>query len=152
MPNINRNLLAVLLWGIITSLSGCHRGQIVKGNEFTKVIDEESVQRDLVQVTGLGASDPAIANAPQKQALCQQAAQVDAQRKLAEIIKGFTIEGNITVSQAIEKDSLLVSKVNASVAGATVDNTQFTLDNNGCSVHMSISKKRINSMMGIKFQ
>lgn len=145
--------MAVFAFAAVFGASGCwNKGQVVKGKEFKKTIEEQSDEKKYIMVKGLGAADPALANVPQKQALCQQAAHVDAQRKLAEILKGFAIEGSITVSQAMEKDSNLVSRVNAELAGAEVTLTEFTEDNNGCAVHMRIPKSRIKNMLGVKFE
>lgn len=145
--------MAIFALAAVFGVSGCwNKGKVVKGKEFKKTIEEQSDEKKYIVVKGLGAADSAMTNVPQKQALCQQAAHVDAQRKLAEMIKGFTIEGSITVSQAMEKDSNLVSRVNAELAGAEVTLTEFTEDNNGCAVHMRVPKARLKTMLGVKFE
>ncbi len=133
------------------AISGCsgvtrrvHQGQV------GEVIDQRPEARGYFEAIGIGASDPALPTATQRKALARDAAIVKAQYELLSLIKGVTLEGGVTVSQAMEKDSALTAKVNALLRGAEVRKTEFTSDG-GCVVTMRLPKDRLDAGIGGRF-
>lgn len=145
-------LSAVFVLGSL-GFTGCGGGvhsRVHKG-KVDMTIDQSPNQKDYVEAIGIGASDPSVPTDTQRKALARDAAIVKAQYELLSMIKGVKLEGGITVSRAIEKDSELSARVNAAIRGAEVVKSEFTADN-GCVVTMRISKSRLERMMGVRFQ
>ena len=137
-------LAALALGGCSGVESRVHKGQI------GEVIDQTPERRGSFEAIGIGASDPATPTATQRKALARDAAIVKAQYELLSLLKGVTLEGGVTVSQAMEKDSLLAAKVNAMLRGAEVRKTEFTADG-GCVVTMRLPKDRVADGLGGRF-
>ena len=116
--------------------SRVHQGQV------GEVIDQKPEQRGYFEAIGIGASDPELATATQRKALARDAAIVKAQYELLSLIKGVTLDGGVTVSQAMEEDSTLSAKVHDMLRGAEVRKTEFTSDG-GCVVTLRLPKARL---------
>lgn len=123
----------------------------VKGGKVVDDIEQNMVTGKYIQSIGIGASDPALATETQRKALSRDAAIVKAQYEMLTLLKGVEIEGGITVSQAMEKDSTLEARVKDTIKGAEIMRSQFTKDN-GCLVTLRLPKKRLEQMMGVKFK
>lgn len=136
---------AVLAAAMMTGCSGVtrrvHQGQI------GETIDQTPERRGYFEAIGIGASDPATPTVTQRKALARDAAIVKAQYELLSLIKGVTLEGGVTVSQAMEKDSTLAAKVHDMLRGAEVRKTEFTADG-GCVVTMRLPKNRLDRVAG----
>lgn len=115
-------------------LSNCaSKSEFIKSGELKQTIDQEQVgERDIVTI-GIGAADPSIENKTQRLAMSRNAAIVQAQYEMLTIVKGVTLAGGITVASAMEKDSLLSSKINAEIKGAEIVKTEWTKDD-GCII------------------
>ena len=111
-------------------------------------IDQRPDRRDYVEAIGIGASDPSVATDTQRKALSRDAAIVKAQYELLSMIKGVRLEGGVTVSRALEKDSILSARVNDAIMGAEILKSEFTKDN-GCVVTMRIPKARLERMQNL---
>lgn len=133
-------------------LAGC--GGVEKRVESGKVqgvIDQKPVRHGYLEVIGIGASDPKLESDTQRKALARDAAIAKAQYELLSMVKGVHLEGGVTIDRAIETDSSLETKVNDAVRGAEILKTEFTADN-GCVVTMRLPKRRLEQLMGVRFQ
>ena len=137
-------LAAVGLAGCSGVAGRVHQGQV------GEVIDQRPESGGYFEAIGIGASDPSVATATQRKALSRDAAIVKAEYELLSLIKGVTLQGGVTVSQAMEKDSTLEAKVNAMLRGAEVRKTEFTSDG-GCVVTMRLPKNRLDEQVGGRF-
>ena len=136
---------------LLIGLWGCsHNKSYVKDGQIQRTIDGDEVQKDRVEAIGIGAADTTMTNQTQRMATSRDAAIVAAQNELLTMIKGAKIEGGITVQKAMETDSKLQTSINEVIKGAEIIKTEWTKDD-GCVVQLRISKKRLESMMGVKF-
>lgn len=136
---------------LLTGLWGCsHNQSYVKQGQIERTMDEQAVQRDRIESIGIGAADLTETNQTQRMATSRDAAIVAAQNELLTMVKGAQIQGGITVQKAIETDSKLQTSINEVIKGAEIIKTEWTKDD-GCVVTLRISKKRLESMMGVKF-
>ncbi|MDD5258895.1 MAG: hypothetical protein PHD29_02905 [bacterium] len=148
---MKKSLIILLGLGFLL-LTACSSVQThTKGGELKKTLDGEIQDSDFIQTIGIGAADQQLDNKTQKQATSRTAAITMAQYEMVGIIKGLQIEGGITVSQAMEKDSSISALVNDSVKGAEVIKTEWTADD-GCVVTLRLSKKRLAQMTRMKFK
>ena len=137
----------VLLLGIW----GCsHNKSYVKNGQIERSMDQDAVKKDKIEAIGIGAADTAMTNQTQRMATSRDAAIVAAQNELLTMVKGAQLQGGITVQKAVETDSKLQTSINEVIKGAEIVKTEWTKDD-GCLVTLRISKKRLESMMGVKF-
>ena len=127
---------AIAMTGCSGIVSRVHKGQV------GEVIDQSPEHSGYFEAIGIGASDPAMPTATQRKALARDAAIVKAQYELLSLIKGVTLEGGVTVSQAMEADSTLSARVHDMLRGAEVRKTEFTSDG-GCVVTLRLPKDRL---------
>ena len=80
----------------------------------------------VIRATGR-ATDPQI-NTPRGRLRAARAAEIDAKRKLAERIKGLQITATTTVEQFVAEHDRIVLQIDAIIAGAYVEKTEFTPD------------------------
>jgi hypothetical protein len=147
-----KKALVILLGLSLLLLNACSSVQThTKGGELKKTLEGEIQDTDFIQTIGIGAADQKMDNKTQKQATSRTAAIVMAQYEMVGIIKGLQIEGGITVSQAMEKDSKISALVNESVKGAEVVKTEWTADD-GCIITLRLSKKRLAQMTKMNFK
>jgi len=127
----------------VIALAGCNGvvSRVHKGH-IGDVIDQKPDRGSFFETIGIGASDPALATETQRKALSRDAAIVKAQYELLSMVKGVELEGGVTVSQAMEKDSLLAARVKDSIRGAEVLKSEFTADG-GCVVTLRLPKDRL---------
>ncbi|MBI5238853.1 MAG: hypothetical protein HY926_00130 [Elusimicrobia bacterium] len=142
---------AMAVLALAAALAGCGGVQSrVRQGRVPNVIDQTPERRGFIEAIGIGASDPALPTETQRRALARDAAIVKAQYELLSMVKGVALEGGVTVSRALETDSLLAAKVHDAVRGAEVRKTEFTTDN-GCVVTLRLSKRRLARLMGAEF-
>ena len=141
---------SVLAIAASATLSGCSR-KYVKHGEVVDVIEQSMVTRKYIQSIGIGAGDPALKTLTQRRATARNAAIVSAQYEMLSLVKGVEIEGGITVSRAMETNSLLTSRVQDVVRGAEIVSTRFTNDG-GAVVVLRLPRKRLKRLEGIKFK
>ena len=131
---------------------GCGKNTYVKGGGVQDVLEQDSVQRKYIEAIGIGAAPSDVEGGQtQKRALSRDAAIVKAQFEMLSMVKGVTIEGGITVSRAIEQDSTLEAKLKEVIRGAEIIKTEYTKDE-GAVVTLRLPKKRLEKMMGVKFE
>ncbi|MDX6771228.1 MAG: hypothetical protein SF051_16985 [Elusimicrobiota bacterium] len=118
----------------------------VRDGRVGAVIDQEPDRRSYYEAIGIGASDPSLPTETQRKALARDAAIVKAQYELLSMIKGVELEGGVTVSQALEKDSLLTARVHDSIRGAEVLKSEFT-DDGGCVATLRLPKSRVAPLL-----
>lgn len=136
----------------VACLAGCAGVESrVSGGKVPQTLDQKPVRGGFIEAIGIGASDPALPTETQRKALARDAAIVKAQYELLSMVKGVTLEGGVSVSRALETDSVLAAKVSAAIAGAEVRKSEFTADN-GCVVTLRLPRKRLEEMMGVRFQ
>lgn len=126
-------VLAVLIASLMTGCGGV-QSRVRKG-QVQSVIDQEQNHHGYIEAIGIGASDPGLASDTQRKSLARDAAIVKAQYEMLSMVKGVELEGGYTVERAIEKDSSLESRIQATIMGAEILKSEFTADN-GCVVTM----------------
>ena len=147
-----KKALVILIGLSFLLLTACGGVQThTKGGAIKKTLDGEIQDSDFIQTIGIGAADQKMDNKTQKMATSRTAAITMAQYEMVGVIKGLQIEGGITVSQAMEKDSKITALVNESVKGAEVIKTEWTADD-GCIVTLRLSKKRLAQMTKMNFK
>ncbi len=139
--NTGRLAAAALATLLMTGCSGVTRR--VHQGRVGDVIDQKPERRGYFEAIGIGASNPALPTETQRKALARDAAIVKAQYELLSMIKGVTLEGGVTVSQAMETDSLLSAKVHDSIRGAEILKSEFTADG-GCVATLRLPKDRLS--------
>ena len=148
---IKMNLAISALMGLVV-LTGCsHNSTYVKNGEIKKTLNQEPIQSNYIETIGIGAADSSLTNTTQRRATSRDAAIVQAQYEMLSIVKGVQLEGGITVEKAIETDSNLETKVKETIKGAQIIKTEWTSDD-GCLVTLRLEKKRLESLMGVKFK
>ena len=147
--NLKLAAIAVLMASLMTGC-GSVQGRVEKGQVQT-VIDQNPNHRGYIEAIGIGASDPALTSDTQRKSLARDAAIVKAQYEMLSMVKGVELEGGYTVSRAIEEDSSLESRIQATIMGAEILKSEFTSDN-GCVVTMRLPKSRLEGMMGVAFK
>ena len=150
MQSSARWLVAVAL---LTGIWGCshNKNYVNKQGQIDRTMDDEAVKKDRIEAIGIGAADSTMTNQTQRLATSRDAAIVAAQNELLTMVKGAQLQGGITVSKAMETDSKLTASVNEVIKGAEILKTEWTKDD-GCVVTLRISKKRLETMMGVNFQ
>jgi hypothetical protein len=114
-------------------------------------MDQNPVGGSFIEAVGIGAADPALPSETQRKALARDAAIVKAQYEMLSMVSGVTLDGGVTVSQAMEKDSNLEASLRAVIRGAEIRKTEFTADN-GCVVTLRLPKRRLQEMVGVRFE
>jgi hypothetical protein len=142
-----------VIWVLsLAVLAGCGGNKsYVKKGEIQKSMDQEAIKSSYIETLGIGAADSTLTNTTQRRATSRDAAIVQAQYEMLSIVKGIQVEGGITVQKAIETDSKLETTVKEVIRGAQVVKTEWTNDD-GCVVTLRLEKKRLESLMGVKFK
>jgi hypothetical protein len=144
--------VAVLLVLGASLMMGCGTAQSrVQKGQVQNVIDQNPNHYGYIEAIGIGAGDPELKSDTQRKSLARDAAIVKAQYEMLSMVKGVELEGGYTVSRAIEEDSSLESRIEATIMGAEILKSEFTADN-GCVVTMRLPKSRLQSMMGVAFK
>ena len=142
------------LAGAVAALAfaaACGGKNYVKGGKVQDTIAQDPDRGKYIEAIGIGAADPTLPTETQRRALSRDAAIVKSQYEMLSMVKGVEIEGGVTVSRAIEKDSTLESRLKESIRGAEIVKTEFTKDD-GAVVTLRLPKKRLEQMMGVKFK
>ena len=142
-------VLAVLVASLMTGCGGV-QSRVQKGVVQT-VIDQKPDRYGYIEAIGIGASDPELKSDTQRKSLARDAAIVKAQYEILSMVKGVELEGGYTVERAIEEDSSLESRIQATIKGAEILKSEYTSDN-GCVVTMRLPKSRLLGMMETEFK
>jgi hypothetical protein len=126
------------------------RSRVHDGN-VDNVIDQKAQRGGLFEAIGIGASDPTLKTDTQRKAVARDAAIVKAQYEMLSMIRGVTLKGGITVDRAMESNSTLETQILQTIVGAEVVRSEFTMDN-GCVVTLRLPKRRIEDLMGVRFE
>lgn len=108
-----------ILFATSASVSAEPTTNFVEGVDWTKRV---------ITVTGEGIVPTNAVNRTQAKGLASKAAKADAYRKLAEIINGVHVEGEITVEKMLTTQDQIKLKVDATIKGANVVNETFLSD------------------------
>jgi len=145
-----KKILFVL--AVSSIIAGCaskpDKGMVSNSGEIEREWVEQGVTKNYIFARGIGAADQTLDNKTQKMATSRNAAIVNAQYNMLSIIKGVQLEGGITVEKAIETDSILATKIDATIKGAQVVRSEWTADD-GCVVVLRLSKSALKDM-GLK--
>ncbi|MBI2362008.1 MAG: hypothetical protein HYV15_01295 [Elusimicrobia bacterium] len=145
-------LMGLALCGLAAmAAAGCRGGSFVKGGRVQDTLNQEADKGKYIESIGIGAADPTLPTETQRRALSRDAAIVKSQYEMLSMVKGVEIEGGITVSRAMEKDSTLEARLKETIRGAEITKTEYTKDD-GAVVTLRILKKRLEQMMGVKFK
>ncbi|MBI4369492.1 MAG: hypothetical protein HY547_04610 [Elusimicrobia bacterium] len=144
-----------MIWGIAATaviFAGCGGAQSrVKKGELTNTMEQESVSGSYIESIGIGAADPALPSQTQRRSLSRDAAIAKAQFEMLSMVKKVEVEGGTTVEAAMATDSHLEAKLKESLSGAEIIKSEWTNDD-GCVVTLRLPKKRLETMMGVKFK
>jgi hypothetical protein len=134
-------------------LTGCGSSNqtYVKRGEIQRSIDEQPDKKRYIETIGIGAADSTMTNKTQRLATSRDAAIVQAQYAMLNIIKGVELEGGITVQKAIETDSQLETNLKQEIKGAVIVKSEWTGDD-GCVVTLRLDKKKLQEDTGLKMK
>ena len=142
---------AALLLIALAAVGCSDKKTYVKKGEIDKTLDQQAVANRYLEAIGIGAADQNLTNSTQRRATSRNAAIVAAQYEMLSMIKGVQLEGGIRVEKAMETDSLLQTKIDASIKAAEIIKSEWTNDD-GCLVTIRLDKKRLQDQMGVKFK
>jgi len=132
-------------------LAGCGGGSsALKGGELKQSLEAPTESSDYVMARGIGAADPALPTMAQRKQTSRNAARNDALYQLVGKIKGFQVEGGITVEKAMETDSKITASVNNLLQGAEEVSCEWDKED-GCIMLMRLPKKIVEKNLGVKF-
>jgi hypothetical protein len=138
-----------LLLASMILIAGCasnpDKGTVSKEGDIEREWVEQGVTSHYIFARGIGAADQKLDNKTQKMATSRNAAIVDAQYNMLSLVKGVELEGGIKVEKAIETDSILQTKIDASIKGAQVVRTEWTGDD-GCVIVLRLPKSALKEM------
>ena len=121
----------------------------VKNGSVQNVIDQNPHRSAFIEAIGIGGADTTLATETQRKALSRDAAIVKAQYELLSMVKGVELEGGVTVSRELEKDSKLEARLKETIRGAEILKSEYTADN-GCVVTLRLPKKRPERVVAVK--
>ncbi|MBI3298138.1 MAG: hypothetical protein HYZ75_08240 [Elusimicrobia bacterium] len=147
--NMSRGLVFAVL--ALAFGAGCRGGGYVKGGRVQDTIKQDADKGKYLEAIGIGAADPSLPTETQRRSLSRDAGIVKSQYEMLSMVKGVEIEGGITVARAIEKDSTLEARIKDVIRGAEIVKTEYTKDD-GAVVTLKLPKKRLETMMGVKFK
>lgn len=126
-------------------VAACASSKTMEKGQIKQEWTQEQVQKNLIEVRGIGAADPAATSDAQKKYTSREAALIDAQAKLLEIVKGLDLEGYGTASKAMLTDQELTKKINGAIRGATEVKTEW--DNQmGCVVTLHLDRRTLKDL------
>lgn len=132
-------------------VAACGGKNYVKGGKVQDTLSQDPDKGKFIEAIGIGAADPTLPTETQRRALSRDAAIVKSQYEMLSMVKGVEIEGGVTVSRAMEKDSTLEARLKETIRGAEIVKTEFTKDD-GAVVTLRLPKKRLEQMMGVRFK
>ena len=147
----NKTIGLACCGALLAFTAACGKGPFVKGGKVQDTLNQEADKGKYIESIGIGAADPTLPTETQRRALSRDAAIVKSQYEMLSMVKGVEIEGGITVSRAMEKDSTLEAKLKETIRGAEIVKTEFTKDD-GAVVTLRVLKKRLETMMGVRFK
>ena len=108
--------------------------------------------KKIITVTGEGVVPPNTINRTQAKGLASKAATADAYRKIAEVVNGVRVEGEITVEKMTTTQDKIKMRVDATITGAKIINETF-LNDGGYRVTMQVPLFGVsNSLAGAVFE
>lgn len=147
----NKTIGLACCGALLAFTAACGNRSMVKGGKVQDTLNQEADKGKYIESIGIGAADPTLPTETQRRALSRDAAIVKSQYEMLSMVKGVEIEGGITVSRAMEKDSTLEAKLKETIRGAEIVKTEFTKDD-GAVVTLRLLKKRLEQMMGVRFK
>jgi hypothetical protein len=147
----NKTIGLACCGALLAFTAACGNRSMVKGGKVQDTLNQEADKGKYIESIGIGAADPTLPTETQRRALSRDAAIVKSQYEMLSMVKGVEIEGGITVSRAMEKDSTLEAKLKETIRGAEIVKTEFTKDD-GAVVTLRVLKKRLETMMGVRFK
>ena len=151
MPRGGIVIMRTRAWAALAAAAGLAacagvRSRVTDG-KVQSVIDQRPDRGGTLEAIGIGASDPKLPTDTQRKALARDAAIVKAQYELLSMVKGVRLSGGVTVDRAMETDSALAARVDATIRGAEVVKSEFTADG-GCVVTLRLPKSRLEAATG----
>jgi len=137
----------MMIISIAAALSGCSSGlksAIVSG-ELAPAFTDTKVDGKYLWVRGIGAANPVFTTKTQRMAMSREAAIANGYQRAVEYIKGAGVIAQVSVKDAISKDSSLESRVDGLVRGAEVFSSEYTTDD-GCTVILRLPRKDMSAI------
>lgn len=116
----------------------------------TVVFAQKPKLPEVIKVTGMGVP-PENASPAQAKALACRAAQVDAYRQLAEIVKGVQVDSQTTVQDFVVQSDEIRTRVHALIQGAQILARKQNPDGS-CEVELSLSVGEVEKAMPPKVE
>jgi hypothetical protein len=143
MMNVSR--LAMIC--LVVTLSGCgHQSQfLTKDGELTDSWSAVST-REFVKSVGIGVAPADIKDRTRRRGISRNSALVNARVEMIAFLRGVRIRGHLDVSRLAEQRDMVREIVDATVANAETEITQWTADD-GCVVVLRIERSKIKKML-----
>ena len=138
---VRQGMMVSLIAGMIILIAGMgysQQGGDVKA-EWKKVLKSEvaesigdkgliNYQAGYIEVLGIGAPPEKYYGKPNARPMALRAAQVDAYRNLAEIVRGVKIDSQTTVKDFVVESDVINAQVSSLIKGAKTVKTQYLSD------------------------
>lgn len=131
---------------LLVSLSGCasvphavHGGRVL--DIWTKMSTTE-----FIRVRGIGAAPTEVQGQTARRGASRNSALVAARYELLALIQGVKLEGGVTVSQLMEKDSLIREIANEVVSGGEEALVEW-LPDGGCVVTLELRRSKVEHLI-----
>lgn len=143
---MTKQAMALTLAMLLPFVTGCnHKDRATADGQIKRLWDSVS-DKAFIRTRGIGAANDKFNNKTQRMATAREAALVNARYEMLTIIKGAHLEGGITVSQAMEKDSDLKALVDRLIRGAEEIKTEW-LQDDGCVVTLELKRDAVKKMI-----
>ncbi len=140
-----KNASKIVLVGLVVVLSGCgHQSQfLTKDGDLTDTWSAVST-REFVKSVGIGVAPADIKDRTRRRGIARNAALVNARTEMIAFLRGVRIRGHLDVSRLAEQRDMVRQIVDATVAGAETERTEWTADD-GCVVVLRIERSKIST-------
>jgi hypothetical protein len=141
-----RFVISAYITAMILSAVGCaHIPRATVAGHLRDAWDQISTS-DYLRVRGIGAAPDEITGQTKRRGFSRNAALVAARYQLLSVIKGVKLEGGVTISQLMEKDSLIREIANEVVAGGEEIQTDWLTDD-GCVVTLELRRDKVERLI-----
>lgn len=127
-------------------IAGCsHVSRATSGGKLLDLWGQVS-DKAYIRVRGIGATKPTAVGLTARRGASRDAALVAARYQLLSVIKGVKLEGGITMSQLMERDSLVREIANEIVRGGEEVLTEWTADD-GAVVTLELRRSKVERLI-----
>lgn len=128
------------------------KAQVKKIGPITCETEEKWLEQGLTKyclfARGMARGDASIESKYQRMSTSRNAAKVNSQYTMVDIIRGFHMKNGVTVEKTLEHDSEFASKIHSVISAAKIVRTEWTTDD-GCIVVTRIPTATLEAV-GVK--